>query len=207
MSDVANIKVKLEGVRLSFPDLFEAKSINDSEPKFACSLLLDKEADSEQIAGLKSHIWNLMKAKWGADESKALIKKRKISTCLHEGAEKDYDGYDESNMFVTTSSKTRPHVVDRARAPLTKEDSIPYAGCYVNAVIILWVQDNQWGKKVNAEIKGVQFVKDGEPFGAPPFNPEEEFEELEKSDPKSKGKKAGASEGAEPDDDGDDIPF
>ena len=32
----------------------------------------------------------------------------------------------------------------------------------VNAIIEIWPQDNQFGKRVNASLLGVQFVKDGE---------------------------------------------
>jgi hypothetical protein len=49
---------------------------------------------------------------------------------------------------------------------LTEDDNVVYAGCYVNAIITLWVQNNSYGKRVNAQLDGVQFAKDGEPFGA-----------------------------------------
>jgi hypothetical protein len=54
--------------------------------------------------------------------------------------------------------------VDRDRSLITEDDNKLYAGCYVNAIIELWVQDNSYGKRVNANLLGVQFFKDGEPF-------------------------------------------
>ena len=32
-------------------------------------------------------------------------------------------------------------------------------------VIDVWAQNNQYGKRINAQLDGVQFVRDGEPFG------------------------------------------
>ncbi len=46
-------------------------------------------------------------------------------------------------------------------------------------MIRLWYQDNHYGKRINASLRNVQFVKDGEPFGAKPVAPEEDFEALE----------------------------
>jgi predicted 2-oxoglutarate/Fe(II)-dependent dioxygenase YbiX len=40
-----------------------------------------------------------------------------------------------------------------------------YAGCYVNAAISIWIQNNQFGKRVNSNLLALQFVKDGESFG------------------------------------------
>ena len=68
-------------------------------------------------------------------------------------------------MSIKASSGKRPMVIGTDRAPLTEDDGKPYAGCYVNAIVELWGQDNQFGKRVNANLLAVQFVKDGTPFG------------------------------------------
>ena len=56
-------------------------------------------------------------------------------------------------------------VINRDKTPITEDDNVVYAGCYVNAIITLWAQNNSYGKRVNAQLDGVQFVRDGEPFG------------------------------------------
>jgi len=48
---------------------------------------------------------------------------------------------------------------------LTENDNRIYAGCYVNAIVVLWAQNNNYGKRINANLLGVQFVADGSPFG------------------------------------------
>jgi len=201
-------QIKLTNVRLSFPDLFKAKAVTEgAEPKFGAHFLLEKKEDAEQIKTLKTEIWALAKGKW-QDKAKEMIQKGKIHVCLHEGSEKEYDGYTENNMYVSTSSTKRPLVIDRDKGVLTESDRRPYAGSYVNAIIRLWCQDNQFGKRVNAELLGVQFSKDGESFGAAPLDPDA-FEALEEPKGGGKGKKKAAEpeNGNGGDLDDDEIPF
>ena len=67
-------------------------------------------------------------------------------------------------MSIKASSTKRPIVIDRDKSPLTEDDNRIYAGCRVNAVIELWAQNNNYGKRINASLLGVQFFKNDEPF-------------------------------------------
>ncbi|WP_244126983.1 ssDNA-binding protein, partial [Xylella fastidiosa] len=64
------------------------------------------------------------------------------------------------------------------RTPLAAQDGRPYAGCYVNANIELWAQDNNYGKRINASLGGVQFLRDGEAFAGGGVASVEDFEDL-----------------------------
>jgi hypothetical protein len=167
------MKIKLQNVRLSFPSLFKAKAVNDGEPRFSCSLLLNKKEDAAQIDVLRKGCIEVAHLKWGPKLPKGL------TYPVKDGSTKDYDGYTDKIMFISASNQHRPSVVDRDLDPLAEEDGKPYAGCYVNAVIRLWAQDNKWGKKINAQLCGVQFSTDGEAFGEKPFVAQEEFDALE----------------------------
>lgn len=82
--------------------------------------------------------------------------------CLHDGAAKaSKEGY-AGNLYVSASNKMAPLIIDGNRSPLKATSGRPYSGCYVNAVIELWAQENEWGKRINASLKGVQFLRDGE---------------------------------------------
>jgi Protein of unknown function (DUF2815) len=201
---------KLLRVRLSFPDIWKPKAIKEDDvPKYAAAFLLDKKDHEELIGQIKGAIWGLaIEAFGGKEKARALLDKKKLHVCLHEGSEKDYDGYGEHNLYLTASSVRRPHVIDRDKSPLSEDDRKVYAGCYVNAAVRLWVQNNEWGKRINAELLAVQFVADGEPFGAPPFNVEEEFEDLDagKKKPGKAEEPPFGGSAAEPPDD-DEIPF
>ncbi|MDC5277565.1 DUF2815 family protein, partial [Acinetobacter baumannii] len=68
------------------------------------------------------------------------------------------------------------------KTPLVQADGRPYAGCYVNAAIELWCQDNNYGKRINASLRGVQFLKDGEAFAGGGVASEDDFEDLSAAD-------------------------
>lgn len=156
-------KIQLKEVRLTFPALFEAKAVNgQGEAKFSASFLLPK--DHPQRAELERVIVQSAKEKWGETKYGDVLKQLKAADklCLHDGDSKgDYQGY-AGSLFVNASNKVRPLVVDGNRSPLTAADGKPYSGCYVNAILEVWSQDNQYGKRVNASLLGVQFVRDGE---------------------------------------------
>lgn len=163
--------IVLRNVRLSFPHLWEAKAAQGGgTPKFSASLLLDKATNAKDIAAIRAAMTEVGKAKWPAGIPKG------CTPCLKEGNTKDYDGYDDSNMFVSASSDKRPVIVDTdPTVALVEADGKPYAGCTINASIRLWAQDNQFGKRINAQLTGIQFVEDGEAFGDAPLNPVDVF--------------------------------
>jgi hypothetical protein len=76
-------------------------------------------------------------------------------------------------MVLKASTKRRPLVITRDKTPIVESDNIVYAGCYVNAIVSLWAQNNQYGKRINAQLDAVQFVRDGEPFGDGGVSPNE----------------------------------
>ncbi len=68
-------------------------------------------------------------------------------------------------ISVPAAAPARPLVLDKdAKTHLYATDGKPYAGCYVNASIDIWAQDSQYGKRVNAGLRGVQFIRDGDKF-------------------------------------------
>lgn len=151
-------KIKLQNVRLSFPSLFRKAVFSGEETKFEGTFLLNKEEHTQKIAEIEIAIDSLI-----ADKLKgAKLKADKI--CLKDGDDIEYDGY-AGHMSIKASNAKRPMVLDRDRTPLSEDDNRPYSGCYVNAVLELWAQDNQYGKRINANLLGVQFFKDGQPFG------------------------------------------
>jgi hypothetical protein len=170
-------EVILTEVVLSYPNLFKARAaIDGGTPKFSASFILDKTRDRNQIESLRAKITALAKEKLEKVPPADRL-------CLKDGANKeDIAGYGDDVMFVSASSDRRPAVVDRGRRPVAEADDTVYGGCVVNAVIRLWAQNNQYGKRINASLEAVQFVRDGERFGAPPVDPEDSFPDLEESD-------------------------
>lgn len=172
------MKLKLSNVRLAFPALFEAKTVNgEGKPAFSASFIIDPK--DAQIKAINAGIDEVAKAKWGA-KADAVLKSMRATdkVCLHDGDLKEqYEGY-AGNLYVSTRSPTRPLVINTDKSPLTEQDGMPYAGCYVNASIELWAQDNNYGKRVNASLRGVQFVKDGDAFAGGGAANEDEFDDI-----------------------------
>jgi len=100
------------------------------------------------------------------------------NVCLHDGNEKEQkEGYGDEVMYLVAKSDTRPAVVDQNVNPLVEQDGKIYGGCYVNATVEIFAYNHPTGGKgVSAQLRAVQFVRDGESFGAGPVNAEDEFE-------------------------------
>lgn len=150
-------KINLPSVRLSFPSLFQTAAFNgESTGKYEATFILDKEEHADVIAKIQKGIKELEK------ELKKQLPADKL--CLKDGDDQEREEF-HGKMTIKASTKKRPLVINRDRTPITEDDSIIYAGCYVNAIVSLWPQNNSYGKRVNAQLDGVQFVRDGEQFG------------------------------------------
>jgi len=173
------MKIKLSNVRLSFPQLFEAKTVNgEGKPAFSASFLINPK--DPQIKVINDAIDAVAKDKWGAKADANLkVMRTADKTCLHSGDMKaNYEGF-EGMLFVSARNPMRPLVLDADKTPLVAESGKPYAGCYVNASIEFWAQDNQWGKRINCTLRGIQFARDGDAFSAGRPADADEFDVVE----------------------------
>jgi len=165
-------RLLIENVRLSFPDLFTPRQVNEnSEPKYKASFLF--APDHPAYTALYGEMQKVAADKWGPDGQQVLAGLWSAGrTCLHDGNTRQYEGY-AGNMYLSASSEQRPVVVNSDRSPLNKGDGRPYAGCQVNAYVEIYAQDNKYGKRINASLKAVQFAGDGEAFsGSAPVDAE-----------------------------------
>lgn len=190
-------KVIVLGARLSFASLFEMNVQKDPETgqersTWKANLLIPKEGADKVIGVFKGQRMPVLKAlklasaeakakKWGDESKWPKLKPEKVF--LRDGDLENWDGY-AGHWYISASAQPtdRPAVVTNRKDGngnwIEAEPGgrgAPYSGCYVNATILAWAQDNEHGKRVNAQIKAVQFFKDGEAFGAAPTNPNEDF--------------------------------
>lgn len=170
--------IKLPSVRVSFPHFFEKPMINGEEGKYGGVFMLKKDD--------KNHmkVKDLIQA-----EMDSLIEEKNDGKelpdsmyCLRDGdargARPEYAGY----WTINANTKRRPLVIDRDKTPLSDDDGKIYPGCVVNAQIDLWFQKNRYGTRVNANLRGVQWVADDEPLDSSYVDPDEVadgFDELE----------------------------
>lgn len=173
------MKIKLTKVRLAFPDLFKPRAFQDQgEGKFGATFLLRKVEDAAQITKVREAMRDVAIAKWGKEKLPKLGDDRK---CLQDGDLKDYDGFDGC-MYIHATSGIQQKVVDGALQEVGERSGLIYGGCYVNASIEIWAQDNSFGKRINASLGAVQFAGHGDSFGGggKQMDPSEEFEAYEK---------------------------
>lgn len=167
MSDKNLIKIKY--ARCIYPSLFRTEVFKGEDTqKYSITLILDKEKDAAVIEEIQAEIDRRVKdlkvKKLGADK-----------ICLKDGDESGIAEY-EGCYTIKATRKKKPKVFD-SEGDETDDEDLIYGGCFVNAIIDLWTQNNSWGKRVNANIYGVKFVDDGEPLGGLTVTAED-FEDL-----------------------------
>lgn len=174
---------KLPNVRLAFPQLWNASQVNgEGEAKFSANLIM--EPNSPAHKAVQGAIDAIMKAKWG-DKAPGILKAmNKDKVPLRNGDDhldkqgEVYNGF-EGMKYLVAKSKTRPTLLDQLKNPVSEEDGVLYAGCFVNVHIEIKCGDiPKVGKTVWAVLTGVQKFKDGDAFsGGRPADPDE-FEEV-----------------------------
>lgn len=173
-------KIVLKDVRIAFAQIWEAKAFQTGATlKYNANFLFPPGSANAKL--IEGTIKQVATEKW-ADKGEAVlasIKGNPNKYCYRDGATKpEYDGY-AGNMFVGASSKVRPKIMDRdGKTPLVQADGRPYSGSYVNAILEVWAQDNQFGKGINCSLLGVQFVRDGDAFSGGGTASEDDFEDL-----------------------------
>ena len=115
------------------------------------------------------------------EKAKAILENANDDSKLRfitDGNKKTYDGYAGMCAISATrdKGKGRPKIFDKNPYKTENGEKVenlldesmgrPYAGCYVNATVELWPQNNKFGKTIRATLLAVQFHDDGDSFGS-----------------------------------------
>lgn len=183
--------IVLKNVRLSFAalDKPEARKNDDGEIvgyQFKGNALISKDSDDEDaVANLKKikAASQQVKIKKYGEDKKKWPKYRPDKLCLRDGDLEDWDGYADHFYLSCNRDSERdgpPTVLSNRKGkdkkwirPEPGDATYPYSGCYVNMIVRLWPQDNTHGKRINAALETVQFLRDGDAFGKAPVNSDE----------------------------------
>lgn len=194
------LKIQLKNVRLGYPALFRPKAFGGgaaaSDPAYQASFYLDKEdkLHKKHIDQIRDAIDLAKEQKWGNKIPK--IGSDKIA--LKDGDKLDDPAPEEEGHYILSArNKKKPLVLDLDKTELVEADGRPYGGCYVDAIVRIWAQDNDFGKRVNCSLEAVRFRADGEAFGAAPVSADEFDDEDDAPSSRSRSRRA------EPDDDED----
>ena len=176
----------LSNWRLSFPQLVEPKSSVQPSPanpnpvkKYSADFLAPPDNAGVQEFGKIYAALAQEKWKEHAPAVMQMIQQDKRQRCFGNGSEKvnqktfkAYDGY-EGMFYISANKDQMPQMIKADGSAVDATNTMEYqalarklyGGCYVNAAVRPWLQDNKHGRGVRCELIAVQFFADGEPFG------------------------------------------
>ena len=137
--------------RWSYANVWEAKSINGSTPKFSVSLIIPK-TDTATIEKINRAI----KAAYEEGQSKL----RGNSKFVPDKGDPAYAGC----MFINANSSTAPGIVDADCNPILDRSEV-YSGVYGRASINLYAFNSNGNKGIACGLNNLQKIRDGEPLG------------------------------------------
>lgn len=168
-------EIMLRNVRLSYEHIFTPTAFDDSQDaKYSAVFIIPK--DHNDLPAVKRAMFEAGQEAFSADFVKPGEWPRGF-TCGLKDADVDTDSLGdvlaEKNpaykgcYIISANSTRRPNVRNRKNLPLTEEDGVIYSGCYVNARLkAAGYTYGKMKKGVKCYLNGVQFVADGERFGA-----------------------------------------
>ena len=160
MENKTNTKVVTGKVRLSYANIWEAKSINGGDEKYSVSLIISK-SDTKTIAEIKAAI------EAAKQEGKAKLGGKipaNLKLPLRDGdVEKPDDEAYENSYFVNANSKDRPNVVDKNVKAILDQSEV-YSGCYGRASITFYAFNQNGNKGIACGLQNIQKLSEGEPL-------------------------------------------
>lgn len=191
------MKLHLNNVRVSFANgLFKASAFEaGQQEKYGADFILQPDSvvlrvnadGSKTKTTLKEAELAVATEAWKANGAKMLASLEASKKSIRDGGKRTnnagevYEGY-EGAQYVTAKTATRPLLIDAQRQPVTEEDGVIYSGCYVNAIVEIYANTKPATKGVFAQLKGVQFVRDGDAFGGGAPARADEFDVVDGAD-------------------------
>lgn len=178
---LTNRDVTAQG-RLSYPNLFTPRAADDqAAPKYSATLLIPK-TDTATIQRVQTAIDAAVQDgverkifKQPIDPSQSKYPPLRDGDLPNDSGEPRGPEF-AGHWFIPAKAGTqrKPFIVDGQRGPIIDE-SLIYAGCYVNMAVQFYAYEKSGNKGITASLVGVQLVKDGERLGGPALEAEDVF--------------------------------
>ena len=152
--------------RLSYANIWQAKSINGGTPKFSTSVLIPK-SDTVTVARVKKAIQAAYEEGEGKlkGNGKSVPPLATLKTPMRDGdVERPDDPAYEGHWFVNANSGTAPGVVDINRQPIIDTSEI-YSGVYARVSLSFYAFNSNGNKGIACGLQNIQKVRDGESLG------------------------------------------
>ena len=152
--------------RLSYANIWNAKSINGGVPKYSASILIPKN-DAATIAKVKKAILAAYEEGEGKlkGNGKTVPQLETIKTPLRDGdVERPDDPAYVGHWFLNANSNTAPGVVDLSGERIYDTSQI-YSGVYARASLSFYAFNSSGNRGIACGLQNIQKVRDGEPLG------------------------------------------
>ena len=152
--------------RWSYANVWEAKSINGSAPKFSVSLIIPK-TDTVTVGKIKAAIQAAYEEGQGKlrGNGKSVPPLSAIKTPLRDGdTERPDDPAYAGCYFINANSATAPGIVDADCNPILTRSEV-YSGVYGRASISFYAFNSNGNKGIACGLNNLQKIRDGEPLG------------------------------------------
>ena len=152
--------------RLSYANIWQAKSINGGAPKYSASVLIPK-SDTKTVAKVKAAIQAAYeegegKLKGNGKTAPSLVS---LKTPLRDGdTERPDDEAYAGHWFINANSNTAPGVVDANREPIYDTSEI-YSGVYARVSLSFYAFNSNGNRGIACALQNIQKVRDGEALG------------------------------------------
>lgn len=159
-------KVVTGVVRLSYANIWTAKSINGGAPKFSTSILIPK-SDTATVQKIKAAIQAAYDEGQGKlrGTGKSVPALSALKTPLRDGdSERPDDEAYAGHWFINANSNTAPGVVDMNRQPILDTSEI-YSGVYARVSLSLYAFNSNGNRGIACGLQNVQKIRDGESLG------------------------------------------
>lgn len=168
--------------RLSYANIWQAKSINGGAPKYSTSVLIPK-SDTKTIAKVKAAIQAAYEEGEGKlkGNSKSVPSLASLKTPLRDGdTERPDDEAYAGHWFLNANSNTAPGVVDANREPIYDTSEI-YSGVYARVSLSFYAFNSNGNRGIACGLQNIQKVRDGESLGGK-SRAEDDFDDDFKAD-------------------------
>ena len=152
--------------RLSYANIWQAKSINGGAPKYSASVLIPK-SDTKTVAKVKAAIVAAYEEGEGKlkGNGKSVPTLASLKTPLRDGdTERPDDEAYAGHWFLNANSNTAPGVVDANREPIYDTSEI-YSGVYARVSLSFYAFNSNGNRGIACALQNIQKVRDGEPLG------------------------------------------
>ena len=152
--------------RLSYANIWQAKSINGGAPKYSASILIPK-SDTKTLAKVKAAIQAAYEEGEGKlkGNGKTAPSLASLKTPLRDGdTERPDDEAYAGHWFINANSNTAPGVVDANREPIYDTSEI-YSGVYARVSLSFYAFNSNGNRGIACALQNIQKVRDGEPLG------------------------------------------